>query len=70
MHDLVRLWDGPNKEWPALLWVERVPSFSNLADGPSRNDFDQALELSGAEIAEDFPCPDSIRRSLCCKRRM
>ena len=70
MHDLVRLWDGPNKEWPALLWVERVPSFSNLADGPSRNDFDQALKLSGAAIAENFPCPENIRQSLCCKRRM
>ena len=35
MHDLVRLWDEPNKEWPALIWVEKVPSFSNLADGPS-----------------------------------
>ena len=70
MRDLVRLWDRPNMDWPALIWLERVPSYSNLADGPSRDDFALALRLTGADRAESFPCPEVIRQSLCGKRRV
>ena len=34
----------------AYVWVERVPSASNIADGPSRLCFDQVRELGGLPV--------------------
>ena len=31
-------------------WVDRVPSLSNIADGPSRLRFDEVVELGGLVI--------------------
>ena len=40
---------------PAVAWVERVPSFSNVADWPSRQEGERALALVNASVVEPFP---------------
>ena len=45
----------------ATLWFERVPTASNVADGPSRGSFREVLELHGrvvAPVLDPVPFPD------------
>ena len=46
-------------------WFSRVPSFSNLSDGPSRGAFEEALRLGASRVEVDLPpwwhrCYESI----------
>ncbi|CAE7736953.1 unnamed protein product [Symbiodinium sp. CCMP2592] len=41
-------------EAPCVAWYERVPSFSNVADPPSRGDGQSILSLVGAKVVEAF----------------
>ena len=40
---------------PCASWIERVPSFSNIADYPSRQAGHESLKLVGAHSVETFP---------------
>ena len=40
---------------PCASWIERVPSFSNIADYPSRQAGHEILKLAGAHSVEPFP---------------
>ena len=40
---------------PCASWIERVPSFSNIADYPSRQAGHEILKLAGASSVEPFP---------------
>ena len=40
---------------PCASWIERVPSFSNIADFPSRQAGHEILKLVGASSVEPFP---------------
>eukprot|EP00439_Symbiodinium_sp_Y106_P035094 s7797_g4.t1 len=40
---------------PCASWIERVPSFSNIADYPSRQAEHEILKLAGASSVEPFP---------------
>ncbi|CAE7326327.1 unnamed protein product, partial [Symbiodinium sp. CCMP2456] len=59
MSDLVRAFDRPDLKHPMLYWVDRVPSYSNVADGPSKSTdvrrwiWKQWTSLSGTEARED-----------------
>ncbi|CAE7242441.1 unnamed protein product [Symbiodinium sp. CCMP2592] len=41
-------------EAPCIAWYERVPSFSNIADPPSRGEGHSILSLVGAKVVEAF----------------
>eukprot|EP00435_Cladocopium_sp_Y103_P010287 s5853_g2.t1 len=47
MRSLVRLFYQLESTDPTFSWIERVPSFSNPADGPSRGDASETLSLLG-----------------------
>ena len=42
-------WD---QDFNSQAWYARVPTFSNIADGPSRFDYTAALEKLGAEVVQ------------------
>ncbi|CAE7351971.1 dnaJ [Symbiodinium sp. CCMP2592] len=42
-------------EAPCVAWYERVPSFSNVADPPSRGDGQSILSLVGAKVVDIIP---------------
>ena len=51
--------------WPTLIWVERVASYSNPADGPSRHRVKEtAIELGGIPEMELMTLPDDIVEQL------
>ena len=41
-------------------WVERVPSLSNIADGPSRLKFDEVVDLGGRVIQAPRYCVEAL----------
>ena len=45
---------------PTMAWIERVPSFSNVADWPSRQEGERALPLVNASAVEAFPLDASL----------
>ena len=45
---------------PTMAWIERVPSFSNVADWPSRQEGEKALALVNASAVEAFPLEASL----------
>ena len=45
---------------PTMAWIERVPSFSNVADWPSRQEGERALALVNASAVEAFPLDASL----------
>ncbi|CAE7228488.1 unnamed protein product, partial [Symbiodinium sp. CCMP2456] len=61
MSDLVRAFDRPDLKHPMLYWVDRVPSYSNVADGPSRKDCRCALSLMRTTVVEEFFWTEPLR---------
>ena len=49
---------------PCAIWLERVPSPSNIADLPSRGQHREAAEMLGAECMGDISLPLPVARSL------
>ena len=45
---------------PTLAWTERVPSYSNVADWPSRQEGEKALSLVNASVVEPFALDASL----------
>ena len=43
-----------------LSWFTRVPSFSNIADGPSRMDFADVLRLGASQVEPDWPSLEDL----------
>jgi hypothetical protein len=60
MKTLIREFYAVDAQDPTYSWVERVPSLSNVADGPSRNDCSEALELLGIDTITDFEHPNEL----------
>ena len=54
MRALVREFYAIDAETPSFSWVERVPSLSNISDGPSRADCLEALQLLGTRTVTEF----------------
>ena len=52
---------------PTLAWIERVPSYSNVADWPSRLEGERALALVNASMVEAFPIDASLVARLLGK---
>ena len=52
---------------PTLAWIERVPSYSNVADWPSRGEGAKALHLVNADRVEQFPLDESLIARLVGK---
>ena len=49
---------------PCANWIERVPSFSNVADYPSRQAGHEILKLVGAHRVEAFPQDEEFIRFI------
>ncbi|CAE7320147.1 unnamed protein product, partial [Symbiodinium sp. CCMP2592] len=69
MNRLVQAWDHPNFDHPAYLWIERVPSFSNIADGPSRGVPEEALRLTRTSSCRTFETEAELETLLFSRRR-
>ena len=54
MRALVREFYAIDAETPSFSWVERVPSLSNISDGPSRADCLEALQLLETRAVTEF----------------
>ena len=50
--------------FPTFSWIERVPSFSNIPDGPSRGDALAALNLLGKDSCQELPHPPELLTKL------
>eukprot|EP00435_Cladocopium_sp_Y103_P024577 s2757_g6.t1 len=57
---LIREFYSIDADAPSYSWIERVPSASNLADGPSRDACAEALALLGLERPTDFVHPEDL----------
>ena len=65
MRYLVREFYAFAVEAPSFWWVERIPSFSNIADGPSRRKPEEALNLLKVDRCLAFQhCPELVNRLL------
>ena len=60
MRFLVREFYALDSESPTYSWIERVPSSSNLSDGPSRHDCSEALQILGVDHVTPFEHPDEL----------
>jgi hypothetical protein len=60
MKALIREFYAVDAEAPTYSWVERVPSSSNVADGPSRGDCREALEILGLNSVTNFEHPNEL----------
>ena len=49
---------------PTFSWIERVPSYSNVADGPSRSAPEAAMQLLGVASCLDFNHPPDLLSCL------
>eukprot|EP00435_Cladocopium_sp_Y103_P067192 s467_g29.t1 len=64
MRALVREFYSIDAEYPTYSWVERVPSASNVSDGPSRGSCAEALALLKLEKTTDFVHPKDLIANL------
>ena len=64
MRILVREFYRFELESPTFSWVERVPSYSNIADGPSRNEPSEAMQLLGIETCIRLEHPPELIAKL------
>ena len=64
MCTLVREFYAFEVDHPSFGWVERVPSFSNIADGPSRFAADEACLLLEIPSWDPFPVHDELVNRL------
>ena len=55
MDTLIRSFAAAEDADPSHTWICRVPSYSNIADGPSRGKPEEALKISGAVACQSFP---------------
>ena len=69
MGSLVEAFDSLDGKDPMLYWIERVASFSNIADGPSRGASDDAMTLVGARVTESFCLHEDLSRLLLSRKR-
>ena len=69
MGSLVEAFDSLDGKDPMLYWIERVASFSNIADGPSRGASDDAMTLVGARVTESFCLHEDLSRLLRSRKR-
>ena len=60
MRHLVREYHAMDACAPTYSWIERVPSMSNIADGPSRGDNAEALNLLGLNAVTPFEHPNAL----------
>ena len=51
-------------ENPTYSWVERAPSFSNIADGPSRAQPEEAMRLLDVSACSSFDHPPELMSRL------
>eukprot|EP00435_Cladocopium_sp_Y103_P058430 s153_g20.t1 len=64
MRCLVRLFYSLEAECPTYGWIERVPSFSNPADGPSRDSPQEVMRLLGISECLLFDNPADLVHKL------
>ena len=64
MKNLVREFYAVDTTSPTFSWIERVPSFSNAADGPSRGQCQEVLDLLGLPSVTEFEHPNELLRRL------
>ena len=64
MKALIREFYAVDAQVPTYSWVERVPSLSNIADGPSRDDCNEALELLGLSTTTVLEHPSELLERL------
>ena len=58
---MARILQSSETQWPTLMWVERVASYSNPSDGPSRHKVKEtAVELGGLPVMEPMSLPDEV----------
>ena len=69
MRALVEAFDASDLKFPCIYWIDRVPSYSNVADGPSRGDSSEALELMHCGRASAFETLASLKDMLVTQRR-
>ena len=69
MNLLVQAWDHPNFCYPAYIWLERVPSYSNISDGPSRGCCKEALTLVKESSCKAFDSTSELESILTSRRR-
>ena len=70
MNRLVQAWDAPNFGKPAYIWVERVPSYSNISDGPSRGNPEEAMALVKTNSCQAFVSTPELEALLTNRRSM
>ena len=68
MNRLVQAWDAPNFGAPAYIWVERVPSYSNISDGPSRGKPEEAMTLAQTNSCQAFDSTPELEALLTNRR--
>lgn len=49
---------------PLMVWIERVPSASNIADLPSRGKWEETLKIVGGTFEGDIKLPDHMVEEL------
>lgn len=64
MKQLVRLFYQFEVEAPTYSWIERIPSSSNPADGPSRGSPQETMKLLGISKCETFSHPSELVEKL------
>lgn len=64
MNQLVREFFHVDGEFPSFSWIERIPSFSNPADAPSRFEPEASRDLFGAAEICDFIQPKELLSRL------
>lgn len=58
---MARILQSWETQWPTLMWVERVASYSNPSDGPSRHKVKEtAVELGGLPVMEPMSLPNEV----------
>ena len=62
MDSLIRLFASEEDRSPAFTWICRVPSYSNLADGPLRDDPRLALAVTRASRMEPLLVPTEVEK--------
>lgn len=55
MSDLIQAFAIKDSEAPSYSWYERVPSFSNVSDGPSRGNHGEALSVCSEKTLRVYP---------------
>ena len=65
MRTLVREFYNRDLSHPMFSWIERVPSYSNPADGPSRSSPEEIMALLGVNTCSPFLHEPELLAKLC-----